>query len=80
MRKQYFTGKLTSYERMNNSVNGNPRYYGTFESETGDILKATTKSDESCGYSFLNNQEKNRTLQYHETKTGSLIIDCITIQ
>ena len=78
MKKLQFTGKLIGYERKNNSVNGNPKYCGIFENESGDRLKATTASDASCAYSFLNNREESRTLEYHETKTGNYIIDYIT--
>ena len=80
MKKLQFTGKLISYERRNNSVNGNPKYMGVFEAENGDILRATTASDASCAYSFLNKQDKNRTVEYHITRTGNVIIDYITIQ
>lgn len=78
MKKLQFTGKLISYERKNNSINGNPKYFGVFENESGDVLKAITATDASCAYSFLNNQEENRTLEYHETKRGNYIIDYIT--
>ena len=78
MKKLQFTGKLISYERLENSEYGNPKYYGVFENENGDILKATTGTDCSCGYSFLNNQNEVRTIDYHETKTGNYIIDYIT--
>ena len=78
MKKLQFTGKLIGYERKNNSFNGNPKYYGAFKNENGDILKATTATDASCAYMFLNNQHEERTLEYHETKKGNYIIDYIT--
>ena len=78
MKKLQFTGKLISYEKRNNSINGNPKYYGVFENESGDILRATTGTDCSCAYSFLNNQDKSRVVDYHETKRGNYIIDYIT--
>ena len=79
MKKLQFNGTMISYERRNNSVNGNPKYMGVFEAENGDILRATTASDASCGYSFLNKQDKNRMVEYHITRTGNVIIDYITI-
>ena len=79
MRKQTFKGILIGYKRRNNSTNGNPKYYGVFENENGEILRATTGTDYACAYSFLNNKEKKRIVEYHETKTGNLIIDYITI-
>ena len=78
MKKLKFTGKLISYERLENSINGNPKYFGVFENENGDVLKAITASDASCAYMFLNNQNEIRTLEYHETKAGNYIIDYIT--
>ena len=78
MKKLQFTGKLISYERMNNSEYGNPKYFGVFENENGDTLKATTATDSGCAYGFLNNQHETRIIEYHETKTGNYIIDYIT--
>ena len=79
MRKQTFEGILIDYKKRKNSINGNPKYYGVFENENGEILRATTGTDYACGYSFLNKQDKTRLVEYHETKTGNLIIDNITI-
>ena len=79
MKKQTFTGKMTRYERLNSSYYGNPRYEGTFEDAEGNELYAKTASDSACGYSFLNEREKTRVIEYHETRTGNLIIDYITI-
>ena len=79
MKKYTFKGKLIHYERKNSSIDGNPKYYGVFENENGETLNGTTASNASCAYSFLNNQEANRTVTYHITKTGNVIIDYITI-
>ena len=80
MKKSQFIGTMISYERRNNSVNGNPKYFGIFENENGDILRGTTGTDCSCAYSFLNKQDKNRTIEYHTTRTGNVIIDYITVK
>ena len=77
MKKLQFNGKLISYERRNNSVNGNPKYMGVFEAENGDILRGTTASDASCGYSFLNKIEDVKEVTYHVTKNGNIIITYI---
>ena len=77
MKKLQFNGKLISYERRNNSVNGNPRYMGVFENEDGDYLIGTTASNASCAYSFLNNTAIKKVITYHETKTGNIVIDYI---
>ena len=77
MKKKTFTGKLVRYERRNNSYYGNPKYYGVFENENGEILEATTATDASCAYGFLNYPEDVRTVTYHTTRTGNNIIDYI---
>ena len=77
--KKTFTGKLIHYERKNNSYYGNPKYYGVFENENGEVLTATTATNASCAYGFLNSQDKERTIAYHTTKTGNNIIDYIEI-
>ena len=79
MRKKTFTGKLMEYERKNNSYYGNPKYSGTFENEDGETLRATTASNASCAYMFLNYPEKTRTILYHVTKAGNNIIEYIEI-
>ena len=75
--KKTFTGKLVRYERRNNSYYGNPKYFGVFEDAEGNILCATTATDASCAYGFLNYPEDVRTVTYHTTRTGNNIIDYI---
>ena len=77
MKKSTFTGKLVRYERRNNSYYGNPKYMGVFEEENGDYLIGTTASNASCAYSFLNNPDCMKNIEYHETKTGNIVIDYI---
>ena len=79
MKKYTFIGKLIDYKRINNSFYGNPAYYGYFESETGEKLSGKTKTDASCGYSFLNKKDSPRELTYHVTRTGNVIIDYIKV-
>ena len=77
MKKKIFKGKLLRYERKNNSYYGNPKYYGVFEDINGNILCATTATNASCAYGFLNYLEDVRTVTYHTTRTGNNIIDYI---
>lgn len=79
MKKLTFTGKLIDYERRNSSQYGNPKFYGVFKNEKGELLEATTATDASCAYGFLNNIENERTVTYHVTRTGNHIIDYINI-
>lgn len=39
MKRKEFIGKLTYYERLNCSCYGNPRFYGEFTSESGEMLE-----------------------------------------
>ena len=59
--------KMDSLERLNNSVNGNPR----FNVEVGDKI-LTTKSDASYCYNIENLYSKNSSVDitYYETKTS----------
>ena len=69
--------KVTGVQRLNNSVNGNPKYKFTFEG--GGV--ATTPSDTmwvssiSQGTFFL----KWVDITYHMTKGGKAILDSITL-
>ena len=72
-----FKGTLVRYERLNNSYYGNPRYMGVYENENGNYLIGTTASNASCAYSFLNNQDGMKNIEYHETKTGNIVFDYI---
>lgn len=80
MKKNTFIGKLIRYERRNNSCYGNPKYFGVFENENGEILQATTASNASCAYGFLNQKDNEREITYHTTTTGNNIIDYIKIK
>ena len=41
---------IISQERLNNSVNGNPRYIFTYKTEEGDYIEAKTASDAGFVY------------------------------
>ena len=77
MKKKIFIGKLIDYRRRNNSYYGNPKYYGVFEDAEGNILHATTATNASCAYGFLNKIEEVREVEYHTTRNGNNIIDYI---
>ena len=79
MKRKEFIGKLTCYERLNSSYYGNPRFYGEFTSESGEMLAGKTAVDAACAYSFLNYPDKPRKITYHITKNGNIIFDYITV-
>lgn len=80
MKRKTFIGKLISYERRNSSYCGNPKFYGVFENADGETLEATTATNASCAYGFLNKIESVREIEYHTTRTGNNIIDYIRIK
>ena len=80
MKKYTFTGKLIRYERRDCGCYGNPKFFGVFENENGEILQATTASNASCAYGFLNQIDNEREITYHTTKNGNNIIDYIKIK
>lgn len=58
MKRKEFTGKLSYYERLNNSCYGNPRYYGVFTNERGEMLVGKTAFNASCAYVFFELSER----------------------
>lgn len=52
MKRKEFIGKLTYYERLNCSYYGNPRFYGEFTSESGEMLIGKTAVNAACAYGF----------------------------
>lgn len=79
MKRKEFTGKLSYYERLNNSCYGNPRYYGVFTNERGETLVGKTATNAACAYGFLNYQNALRKVTYHITRNGNIIFDYITV-
>lgn len=73
--KRTFTGKVVADERMNNSINGNPKYRLTYLLKDGSYITGQTATDASIGYSCLNNKGTDKTIQYHETRSGKIIFD-----
>lgn len=79
MKRNEFTGKLTYCERLRCSCYGNPRYYGVFTNESGEMLAGKTAENAACAYSFLNYRNAPRKVTYHITRNGNIIFDFITI-
>lgn len=79
MKRNEFTGKLAYYERLRGSCYGNPRFYGVFTNESGEMLVGKTATNAACAYSFLNYRNAQRKVTYHITRNGNIIFDFITI-
>jgi hypothetical protein len=66
-------------DRLNNSANGNPRYFVRFETLDGERIGGKTATDSMAGYSVRNWERFGRaTVRAHVTKAGRVIIDYIT--
>ena len=71
-------GKIKGASYRNTSVYGNPSYYITFETETGELIKGYTVANASCGYSCTNSDLREFAyIEYHVTKGGKIVIDYI---
>lgn len=79
MRTQTFIGKLVDYEQLNASFYGNPRYKVIFEAANGEVLKGNTASNAQAGFVLLNDRNCTKSITYHQTRTGNIIIDRIKL-
>lgn len=79
MKTQTFVGKLVDYEQLNASFYGNPRYKVIFEAENGEVLKGNTASNAQAGFVLLNDRNCTKSITYHQTRTGNIIIDRIKL-
>lgn len=52
MKRKEFIGKLTYYDRLRCSCYGNPRFYGEFTNERGEMLVGKTAVNAACAYGF----------------------------
>ena len=68
--------KIKDVQLRNHSVYGNPSYFLTFETETGETIKGYTAANASCGYSCTNSDLREFAyIEYHITKGGKIVID-----
>ncbi len=54
-----YHGRIIHLERMRSSVNGNPRFRVTFQTDDGSIYVWRTRSDSSFGYQVQNELNKH---------------------
>jgi len=67
--------KLTNIKRLNNSINGNPKYRLYFNNEV-----LTTKNNSMIVYSISDDLiNKNLEVKYYYTNKGKAILDNYTI-
>lgn len=67
--------KLINYERLKNSIYGNPKYLCFFENEQGEIVKGKTATNGSVAYCITNFLNTFKVFVTHFTNNGNLIID-----
>ncbi len=77
MKMYEITGKIVTTHRLNNSVNGNPRWQFLLLADTG-VYEFKTKTDSKVGYIFKPYVYNEATVYYHITSKGNLICDNIT--
>lgn len=78
MKTYRISGKIVNANRLNNSINGNPRWHFYLLAD-GSIYEFKTKTDSLCGYLFQPNCICEAVVDYHITVKGNLITDAITI-
>lgn len=71
-------GKIKGTSYRNTSYYGNPSYFITFETETGELIKGYTAANAACAYGCTNSELREfACIVYHITKGGKVIIDNI---
>lgn len=70
-------GKIVTSYRLNNSVNGNPRWHFLLLADTG-VYEFKTRTDAKVGYLFRPYVYTEAVVDYHITSKGNLICDDIT--
>ena len=71
-------GKIKGTSYRNTSYFGNPSYYVLFEDETGELIKGYTAPNAACAYGCTNSELREFAyIEYHQTKSGKIIIDNI---
>ena len=67
-----------TYRRLNNSVNGNPRFEITFSGDNGELFTGKTASDYSFNYNVENCRDRRIAIEYHFTPRGNVTVTGMT--
>ncbi len=70
-------GTVYKSVRLNNSINGNPRYKFLFLHEDDYLMELKTKTDGLVGYMFMPYCKYDCEIEFHITKAGNFICDAI---
>jgi hypothetical protein len=68
----YLNGSICSAERLNSSVNGNPRFRVIFLDESADFHTLITSSDSSASYDVENVQRSGELVTIGLTRAGRI--------
>jgi hypothetical protein len=63
-------GKIMIAKRLNNSVNGNPRYQLVIQDLSNELHMVLSSSDASCNYDVLNVKNSGETVEFGFTRAG----------
>ena len=63
-----------TYTRLNNSVNGNPRFEITFNGDAGELFTGKTASDYAFNYNVENCRDRRVCLSWRVTPRGNITI------
>lgn len=77
MKTYSIVGKIVTTHRLNNSVNGNPRWHFLLHAYSG-VYEFKTRTDAKVGYLFKPYVYNEAIVDYHITRNGNLICDDIT--
>ena len=77
MKTYRISGKIVTTHRLNNSVNGNPRWHFLLLTDTG-VYEFKTQSDSKVGYTFKPYIYNEAVVDYHITRNGNLVCNDIT--
>lgn len=77
MKTYRISGKMVSSNRLNNSINGNPRWHFLLFTDTA-VYEFKTATDSLVGYLFKPYVYSKVTIDYHITRKGNLVCDDIT--
>lgn len=73
VRDKIFFSKIKTLNRLQNSVNGNPRYQVIMELPTGEEWVAKTATDSQIGYRIDNREYRNVPVWVTFNGHGSII-------
>jgi hypothetical protein len=66
------TGRVIKTERATGSINGNPAFFVTLETPTGETQRLRTQSDAMIGYGIQNPEYRDEWHVFELTRAGRI--------